>query len=68
MENLNETNFCECCGRALNNKRIAELELNMVNGLYCVPGTVPENESQGIFTFGKSCAKKILNNGGMVEA
>ena len=36
------------------------LELNNRTGKYAVPGNVPSNESQGLFRFGHTCAKRLL--------
>jgi hypothetical protein len=68
MKSVSETNYCECCNRLLNNKRIVQLERNWLTNLYCVPGTVPESQSQGIFTFGKGCAAKLLKISSEVAA
>jgi hypothetical protein len=48
---------CERCGK----KHLAEfvwLELNAVTGRYGEPGSVPPNESQGLFPFGATCARR----------
>lgn len=55
---------CLRCGKRLDHNKSTWLELNQFTGLYCEPGTVPENESQGEFEFGPDCAKAILKNGG----
>jgi hypothetical protein len=52
---------CECCGRELNKKRIAYLELSFRTGKWYAPGECPENESQGCFPFGIACANNTLN-------
>lgn len=61
--------YCERCGERLNKKTLVWLELSQETGLFTDPDKVvlPENESQGSFTFGKACAKAVLNNGGDLE-
>jgi hypothetical protein len=58
--------YCERCGEKLNPKNLTYLELSTETGLFTDPDlvTLPENESQGGFTFGKDCAKAVLANGG----
>jgi hypothetical protein len=36
------------------------LELNTVTGTYHEPGTVPPEQSQGLFPFGGQCAKQAI--------
>ena len=55
---------CLRCGKKIDHVQSAWLELNNRTGLYCAPGTVPADDSQGGFEFGSSCAKAILKNGG----
>ncbi len=54
--------YCECCGRELNPATTVSLELNRTTNLYAKPGTVPEDESQGVFVFGAACARKMLKD------
>ena len=56
--------ICKCCGRALNPERTEWLHLNSTTNLYSNDENFPTGESQGWFEFGKSCAKKVLANGG----
>ena len=58
--------YCQRCGELLNNKKMKMLELSQDTGLFSDPdkGLLPENESQGGFTFGLACAKAVLKNGG----
>jgi hypothetical protein len=60
------TDYCERCGEKLNPKTMVWLELNSRTGLYSDPdkSPVPEEDSQGGFTFGKACAAAVLKNGG----
>ena len=51
--------FCTCCGRSLNHKRIAWLELDMRSSTYHARQDVPEEDSQGWFPFGTACARKV---------
>ena len=61
--------FCERCGEKLNPKKMVWLELSTHTGLFTDPDqtVIPENESQGGFTFGRSCAKAVLAAGGDLE-
>jgi len=59
--------FCEKCGRKLNPKDIAELELDTRDNTYHRLGETPEKFSQGVFTFGRDCAKTILKNKGNIN-
>ena len=56
--------YCEHCERKLNPTKIVWLELNNVTNTYHVEGEVPEEQSQGLFTFGSACARKIVASGG----
>ena len=55
--------ICVECGKDLKEKDIVWLELNMDTGQYSKE-RLPENISQGMFEFGKTCAKKVLANNG----
>lgn len=49
---------CERCGK----RHIGEfvwLELNSHTGQYGTPGSVPANQSQGLFRFGRACAAAV---------
>lgn len=61
---ITEDDACQRCGKPLDHANSTWLELNMRTGLYCSSGTVPEEDSQGGFEFGASCARAILKNGG----
>jgi hypothetical protein len=52
--------YCEFCGRKLNPKEVVELELDRRTNTYRLPGEIPLAYSQGIFSFGKDCAAKML--------
>lgn len=59
--------YCERCGEKLNRKKIVTLEL-ATDGKYYKPEEFPEGkESQGGFSFGTACAKKVLANDGINE-
>ena len=50
---------CQRC----NKKHLGEfvwLELDSVSGTYHQPGDVPPHRSQGLFTFGTQCARRVL--------
>lgn len=51
---------CARCGRELEPGRLVWLELSTKTGRYTDPDRVriPEDESQGLFPFGKDCAKE----------
>jgi hypothetical protein len=51
---------CSCCGRKLNPKTMAWLELNFKTGRWSKPGECPEDESQGLHAFGAACARATL--------
>ena len=54
--------FCECCEAELNPTHAMWLELNMTTGKWSDPNktTIPADESQGVFPFGSTCARKQL--------
>jgi hypothetical protein len=54
---------CQCCGRLLKNECVM-LELQMSTHTYSQDGKVLQEDSQGWFPFGKTCAERILKNGG----
>lgn len=60
--------LCECCERELQVDRITWLELDQRTDSYVDPKkvTVPEDESQGAFPFGSTCARKVLKAGGRI--
>jgi hypothetical protein len=64
MSDQDDTIYCQRCGRVLNPNEAKWLELNFVTNLYAEPGSVPPDQSQGGFSFGKDCATKVLSNGG----
>jgi hypothetical protein len=55
-------NYCECCGRKLNPKRIKWLEMNCRTGEWTDSDKAPwpAEASQGCFPFGIACAKRWL--------
>lgn len=53
---------CNCCGRKLNPKTMAWLELSFATSRWYKPGECPEAESQGLFAFGQACARRTLRN------
>ena len=53
--------FCQCCEKPL--KKAVYLEYNLYTGLYYAEeGKVPEEQSQGWFPFGITCAKSVLQS------
>jgi hypothetical protein len=54
---------CERCGKQ-HIGAFVWLELNTYTGLYDKPGTIPKDESQGLFMFGPACARTVLKNNG----
>lgn len=62
-------NTCTCCGKKLNPKTMAWLELDQDTNLYHDPekGIPKGHTSQGGFPFGSACARKVLRNGGNVD-
>ena len=54
---------CERCEKILNPKNLVWLEYSHTDGNYYKPDEFPKNHiSQGIFTFGKDCAKIELKS------
>lgn len=49
--------YCQRCGDLLDPKKMVWLELDQRTNTY-TSGPVPENVSQGCFTFGRACAKR----------
>jgi hypothetical protein len=63
VQNLDRAyHFCTCCGRKLKGK-VAMLEFSTKHCQYFDAGVVAENDSQGFFPFGMSCARKVLKDG-----
>jgi len=58
---------CEKCNEILKPETTVWLELSNTDGKYYPDGQLPEGHiSQGGFSFGKACAKRVLNNGGSI--
>ena len=55
---------CEHCGAKLDPKKVIWLELDQRTNTY-TDQSVPEEDSQGYFSFGIGCAKTILKRGGI---
>jgi len=57
---------CERCWQKLDPDTMVWLELRWDTNLYYDPEKtdVPEDKSQGAFTFGAACARAVLKNGG----
>ena len=57
---------CERCQEALNPDRVVWLEFNQNTNTYHDPDKdpVPEEESLGLFPFGRACARSTLGSGG----
>ena len=56
---MNDFGFCERCGAKLAGDKIWWLEYDQRTGTYSLEA-VPEEFSQGGFSFGKDCAKIML--------
>jgi hypothetical protein len=69
MTNTQELTYCECCGKKLNPKKITWLELDMRYGnkYHANEGEIADEDSQGWFPFGSTCAAKIIKNGGILQ-
>lgn len=50
--------YCTCCKKPLKGK-VAWLELDQRTDSYHDRGGVPENQSQGWFPFGMTCARNL---------
>ena len=57
--NNKDVYHCERCGEKLNPKKMVWLELDQRTNTY-TDGYVPEDVSQGGFTFGRACSVKML--------
>lgn len=66
-ERMTEDHFCTRCGEPLDPTKLVWLELNTNTGHYATAGEVPEDKSQGLFTFGAACAKRVLKAGGVCD-
>jgi hypothetical protein len=56
---ISEDDVCTCCGKPLKQAGAAWLELSFITNKYYIDNVVPQQESQGYFPFGLTCAKKI---------
>lgn len=50
---------CEMCKRVLNPETAVWYELSFETGRWYLPEECPPEESQGLFSFGPDCAKKV---------
>jgi hypothetical protein len=50
---------CNCCGKVLNAAKAVWLEQSWVTCKVYLKDLVPEQDSQGYFAFGRTCAKKV---------
>ena len=50
---------CSCCGKVLNTAKAVWLEQSHVTSSFYLKDIVPEEDSQGYFAFGRTCAKNI---------
>ena len=50
---------CFKCGAKLDKKKIVWLELDVTTNIFHEIGVILTENSQGMFPFGKDCAKKI---------
>jgi hypothetical protein len=60
MSVVRRDNDCTCCGEPIKPGREMMLELDQRTNTYHNTGGVPEEDSQGWFPFGKTCAQKKL--------
>ena len=51
---------CECCDRPLMRDPV-QLAYNGRTNTWHRPGEVPDEDSQGLFYFGPTCAQKVLS-------
>jgi len=64
---MEEKIYCQRCAEKLDPSKIVWLELDQDTGLY-TDKELPEGHiSQGGFSFGRSCARAVLANGGRNE-
>ncbi len=57
---MKKKEYCTECGKELDPNTMIFLELSTEDNMYREPGKIPEDESQGGFSFGSTCAKKML--------
>lgn len=56
---ISEDDICTCCGKKLKQQSATWLECSFVTNKYYIDNVVPQQESQGYFPFGITCAKKV---------
>jgi hypothetical protein len=55
--------YCTKCGKKLNKKTLVMLELNWKTNEYSDPAKpLASEDSQGLFPFGKDCAKALTSH------
>ena len=56
---INNDEVCTCCGKKLKQQGSVWLECSFVTNKYYIDNVVPQQDSQGYFPFGLTCAKKV---------
>jgi hypothetical protein len=51
---------CKCCGRELNPRTMVWFEKATNGDLAAKPGLIAADQSQGWFTYGAACSRKVL--------
>lgn len=66
---IEEAVNCERCGEELKPDRVSWLEFDQRTSTYVDPEqvAVPDDDSQGLFAFGRSCARTVLQNEGEAD-
>jgi hypothetical protein len=58
---------CDCCGKPLYGHAVRFLELDQRDNTFHDRQDVPPEWSQGWITFGLACAKRIVQQGGVLS-
>lgn len=56
---ISNDDVCTCCGKKLKQATAVWLEKSFITNKYYLDNVVPNQESQGYFPFGITCAQKI---------
>jgi len=60
LKGADKPGTCLLCGKTLDMNKAVWLEMRCDDGSFLTPGAVPQDQSQGAFEFGPTCAKRAL--------